>query len=378
MTPEWMTRLAVTDAPPACGRTRTDGAAPEMAAWELRRYGRPMPPGGIKMQPYVVKQGDFLARLAYQSGFDATTAWNDPANQPLRDAGRTPDILAPGDIVYIPAAVANAAPQSLSTGTTNTFVSDQPTVTLTLRFLDSACASQACTIDELPSVTGLVTDASGNVTLSVPVTTTTFTVTFASVNAKFACRLGHVDPVGTRSGVLQRLQNLGYIDPNEDLSTIGIDELRAAVRAFKAEQAGGASPDSTPPPDSAGGADESSPPSSGAPSSARTYPPGFAVPIDENGNVISGPGSDDQPPSSSGAVDSAPPSSAGNSGGTDAPQSQPSSGGGPDSQPSVPDAAVSAPDSAPPSSAASDNSGLSDNGLLDDATAHALVAAHGS
>jgi hypothetical protein len=35
------------------------------------------------MQPYVIKQGDHLAALAYKFGFDADTAWQDPSNAQL-------------------------------------------------------------------------------------------------------------------------------------------------------------------------------------------------------------------------------------------------------------------------------------------------------
>jgi hypothetical protein len=36
------------------------------------------------LQPYVIKQGDHLALLAYKFGFDADTVWNDPKNAQLR------------------------------------------------------------------------------------------------------------------------------------------------------------------------------------------------------------------------------------------------------------------------------------------------------
>ena len=54
------------------------------------------------MQPYVIRQGDFLAKLAHRFGFDADTVWNDAANTKLGDARTDPNILAPTDILYIP------------------------------------------------------------------------------------------------------------------------------------------------------------------------------------------------------------------------------------------------------------------------------------
>ena len=35
------------------------------------------------MKPYVVKQGDYLNKLAHRLCFDAEKVWNDPANAEL-------------------------------------------------------------------------------------------------------------------------------------------------------------------------------------------------------------------------------------------------------------------------------------------------------
>ena len=53
------------------------------------------------MQPYVIRQGDYLALLAYKFDFDADTVWGDPANSDLRKLRPNPNLLWPTDVLYI-------------------------------------------------------------------------------------------------------------------------------------------------------------------------------------------------------------------------------------------------------------------------------------
>jgi LysM repeat protein len=193
------------------------------------------------LQPYVIKQGDYLAALAYQLGFDADTVWNDPANADLVKLRQNPNILFPSDILYIPEQVdKDPAAQSLKSGTTNTFVTNRPTVKITVQFADAAFASLPFTVQELPNLTGLRTGADGTATFSVPVSLAMATVVFSSRTATFACQIGNVDPLGTLSGTFQRLQNLGYIAQTIEFEQVTVDELNVLLRFFVAAQPSGA------------------------------------------------------------------------------------------------------------------------------------------
>jgi hypothetical protein len=152
------------------------------------------------LQPYVVRQGDYLAKLAYRFGFDADEVWNDQRNADLRALRQNPHILWPTDILYIPD---DAPPRmfALTTGSTNTFVTDVPTVDITIQFAEPAFASQTYTIQELDQLTGLATDATGTATFSVPVTLQTATLVFTDSGATFVCKIGHLDPIETLSGM---------------------------------------------------------------------------------------------------------------------------------------------------------------------------------
>jgi hypothetical protein len=307
------------------------------------------------LQPYVIKQGDHLALLAYKFGFDANKVWNDPKNADLRKLRPDPNILWPTDILYIPDQNVPPVMHTLTTGATNTFVADPPTVTVSLRFLDDDLASQAFTVQELPNLAGLTTDAEGRATFPAPVTLATATLAFETAGRIVSAQLGGLDPIDTLSGVFQRLKHLGYIGLDEVFDATNLEVLRTALRALKAAQAGppdsspsSARPDSSPNPSALGpgsdpspltadseGAPPSSAPASGPPASSSSRPP---PPSD------SSPGSTPAPPSSGGSV--APPSS----------------------PPSSPNA-----DSTPPS-----NGGLNDDGTLDDETRALLLKVHES
>ena len=51
---------------------------------------------------YVIRQGDYLAKLAHRFGFDAGTVWGDPRNSELRSLRGDPNVLHPGDVLWIP------------------------------------------------------------------------------------------------------------------------------------------------------------------------------------------------------------------------------------------------------------------------------------
>jgi hypothetical protein len=299
------------------------------------------------LQPYVIKQGDHLALLAYKFGFDADTVWNDPQNVKLRQLGQLsqdPNILWPTNVLYIPDQV-NKPPamQRLTTGTTNTFVTDPPAVTISLQFGDSLFASQAYSVQELPQLTGLTTSEDGTTTLSIPVTLQTFTIVFTESGTTFDFNTGHLDPIDTLSGVFQRLQNLGYIDLDATASpSPDIELIRSALRAFKAAEAGGfpAPADSSPAsaPSSPSDANPPAPPApTSSPASSPTPPPSDSSPAPISSSASG--------PSLPGDADSEPPPS------------------GPASSPE-------------PSAGVQDNAGLSDDGKLNEATSKLLFAAH--
>lgn len=166
------------------------------------------------MQPYVVRQGDYLARLAYRLAFDANTVWADGKNASLRGYRDDPNILAPGDVLYVPddGLAGKPAATPVTTGTTNDFVASPPSITVKVRFLDEELRSQPCTVAELPGRVDLQTDGDGILSLALPVDLDAATITFPGPGIDCVLLVGYLDPIATITGVQHRLQNLGYLD----------------------------------------------------------------------------------------------------------------------------------------------------------------------
>jgi hypothetical protein len=220
------------------------------------------------LRPYVIKQGDHLAKLAYKFGFNADTVWKDPKNVQLRQQGhlsQDPNILNPTDMLYIP----DSKPPTmhrLTLGTTNIFISSAPTLSVSVRFTSrdgTPRRSVACHVAELADQTGLRTDGQGVVTVTVPVSLESMTVSLGDGGDVYLLRLGHMDPIDTAPGIFKRLQNLGYINPAEDYDEENIDVLRAALCLFRARRSSGG--------DSAGSAEDPAASPSGAGVSDQDY-----------------------------------------------------------------------------------------------------------
>ncbi len=339
----------------------------------------------VSLQPYVIKQGDHLALLAYKFGFDADTVWNDPANAALRQLRPNPNVLWPTDILYIPDQNVPPAMKQLAPGTTNTFVSDVPTVPVCVKFVGddpTTYASKAYTISELPALTGLVTDANGVVTFEAPVKLDTATVVFTDTGESRALLVGGIDPVETLSGIFQRLQNLGFISAGIAFDATQLELIRGGLDSMKAAQP--AAPDSSP------ASAPSSPPSSGPVASAPGVTPA-EPPAVGAGPALDAPGppeSDSPPPSAPTSPPSSPPPSAPPpSAPASSPSSSPPSAASPPSEPpsgpppSTPPA--SSPDNGPVSSAPAsipvpaDDAGLADDGTLSAEMKALLIQLHG-
>jgi hypothetical protein len=197
--------------------------------------------GKGELKPYVVRQGDYLAKLAFVYGFDADDVWSDGKNADLKQSRPDPNVLAPGDVLQIPTAKKEGQP--ISKGTTNPYTVNVPKVKVELFFKqgDNPLAGEECAVEGLgdpdPGAPPLSTDGGGKLSLDVPVTTREFFVIFPKgESTAIHFYLGDVDPVSENTGVTQRLVNLGYLPAyfDDDPDRMA-DLVKKAVAAFQAE-----------------------------------------------------------------------------------------------------------------------------------------------
>lgn len=162
-------------------------------------------------KPHVVRHGEYLTALAFRAGTTVEAILADPKNGEIKKS-RHPEILNPGDIVYLPDP--REDPPSLDAQTDNAFTADVPMVEVhvTLKGRDGKpVAGQQLASVPVVSETPLETDGSGKVTFKVPVHIKNVRLSVKKTGVQFDVRIGHLDPHGERSGLLSRLRQLGYV-----------------------------------------------------------------------------------------------------------------------------------------------------------------------
>jgi hypothetical protein len=186
------------------------------------------------MTPYIVRQGDYLTKLAFVKGFDADEVWNDPQNEELKKLRPDPNILAPGDILRIPDKTKEDLP--IEKGTENGYQATVPKVTVQLQFSKGGepIADQPYTIEGITADPPPQTDGDGKVSFDVPVTTREVTLVFCQLDVSYQVLIGDMDPLGEQSGARMRLAHLGYIGPDLDVVGGAVDDvIKSAVQSFQ-------------------------------------------------------------------------------------------------------------------------------------------------
>ena len=189
------------------------------------------------MKPYVIKQGDYLTKLAHQMGFDADTVWSDGKNAELKALRPDPSMLQAGDILFVPDEPKKRLP--LKAEEENSYVAKVPKVSVSVVVSDDdePIADEPYVVEGLGDDEERTTDADGTVTFEAPVHVREVTVRFKKRDLVFRIGVGELDPIDTDSGVRMRLTQLGYYGAQtagEDAYVERNDaQLAAAIAAFQ-------------------------------------------------------------------------------------------------------------------------------------------------
>ncbi len=163
------------------------------------------------MRTYVVRQGDYLSRIAHALGVDARVIWDHPRNAALRAARPNPEILHPGDVLHVPAPEGG---RPVRPGTSNRYRGAPPTVPLRLRLRDDAGAALAGAPFVVRGADAEIrgtTDGDGVARFEVPVTARRVSLELCDLGRTYVVSVGEMDPVSEPSGVWKRLRHLGYL-----------------------------------------------------------------------------------------------------------------------------------------------------------------------
>lgn len=192
------------------------------------------------MKPYVVRQGDYLTRLAHTGGFDPERVWGDAKNADLKSARADPDILQAGDILHVPEPETKWL--KLTRGEEHEYEARVPVVKVSVVVKEDGelLAGARYTVDGVGDDEEKVTDGDGLASFEVPLHTREAIVRFTESGAVLRVGVGGLDPISTDSGVRMRLEHLGFLGgsaPGQDpYEGGGKRQLAAALAAFQAAQ----------------------------------------------------------------------------------------------------------------------------------------------
>jgi hypothetical protein len=175
------------------------------------------------MPTHIVQQGEHLPDIAAQYGFsNYRTLWDHPNNAALKNLRENPNVLLPGDEVFIPERQLRV--ESASTEKRHRFVAEAQPLKLRVKLLDLSedpidrsgkATTQAGTQDATPQ----------NHIYEIDIQTTDKDVSLkfeSDPPLEVHLAVGSLDPVKAPSGQQERLNNLGYfagfsekIDPQQ-------------------------------------------------------------------------------------------------------------------------------------------------------------------
>jgi len=193
------------------------------------------------MKPYVIKQGDYLTKLAFEKGFDAKTVWDDGKNADLKAKRGDPDTLRPGDVIFLP----DREPKKFSfkKEADHAFKAKIPKVPLkaTLSIGKKALADEPYVIKGLGEDIEGSTDGAGTIEIDPTLDVKEVEVFLPKRKRTVKLTVAGMDPIEEPSGARMRLQNLGYMGKKfssgkQKYVEKDDDALRAALVRFQTEK----------------------------------------------------------------------------------------------------------------------------------------------
>jgi hypothetical protein len=180
------------------------------------------------MPTHVVAQGECTSSIADAAGLSWETVWNHPDNAELREKRKDPNVLYPGDELFVPDVQVKW--ESRPTTKRHTFIKKTAKVTIHLRVLDAdkPRANVPYTLVVEGTTLSGATDGGGFLKHTIPANAKSGQLTVGEGASKdvFELLFGTVDPIDTEEGVRGRLLDLGFVT----------DNLAEAISAFQRKE----------------------------------------------------------------------------------------------------------------------------------------------
>ncbi len=191
---------------------------------------------------YTVQQGECLSSIARKCGFpDYTTLYGDPQNAAFRKKRPNPNVICPGDVLFIPDRAVKEIPSA--TDQQHQFTLIQKKVYLRLCLWDDLHQPYPNTKYRLRVETvdyKGATDSTGKLEQEIPadavdgeITIFPFPDDLSDPGYTFTLKLGHLDPIDEGSGVDARLINLGFGPTDTEDPESPDDDRVEALKTFQ-------------------------------------------------------------------------------------------------------------------------------------------------
>jgi hypothetical protein len=183
------------------------------------------------MPTITVQLGDSIPSIAKQNGFFWETIWNHGQNSALKSKRKDPNILFPGDQVFVPDLTLKQESRGTNAKHKFKLKGEQVRFKLQLMMMGEPRKNEPymLVVDGKP-IQG-TTDGEGKIDQIVPADAQGGTLILKGGKEQYPVNIGHLNPADEISGVQQRLNNLGFQAGDED-GTMN-DALKGALTAFQ-------------------------------------------------------------------------------------------------------------------------------------------------
>ena len=190
-------------------------------------------PVEIKELVIRVSVGDSIPSLAHDNGHFWETLWNHGRNAALKAKRKNPNILAPGDEVYIPPI--RVKDYSGGTDSRHSFKRKGIPAKLKMQLflLGEPRKNEPYTLILDDEIIRGTTDGDGNLEHYIKPNSKGGVLKLNGGKEEYPVRVGHLNPIDTVSGQKQRLNNLGFYCGDE--SDDHTDQFSQAVVQFQGE-----------------------------------------------------------------------------------------------------------------------------------------------
>jgi N-acetylmuramoyl-L-alanine amidase len=193
------------------------------------------------MAEYTVRQGDSTASIAYERGFFWETIWNHSNNAELRQTRDNPNVLNPGDVIFIPDK--RQKDVSAETDQRHRFRRKGVPERLRIRLLneyDEPRADVSYTLEIDGNLISGLTDSDGFIEHAIWPNARGGRLVIEETEEAYLISLGHLDPSDEVSGIQSRLKNLGIYNAeiNGQMNAETIDAIREFQREKDLEETG--------------------------------------------------------------------------------------------------------------------------------------------